>query len=182
MSLAINVQKNGDSARLLKLIKDVDGGVPKALYRTIDATQKKAKVEGSKKIRSQLDLKKAYVDARLFTGKPTYSNLSARLYASKRGILMTRFKYRLAKSGGVDVKIKPKSAWKNIPKAFILPRLKNSGVAGIAVRQNGKLKMRYAPSPSQVLNTFLPELRVEMGEFANERLKKEVETIIRRGR
>ena len=182
MSLSIDVQSNGDSARLLKLIKDVDQGVPKALFRTVQATQKKAKVEASKKIRSQLDLKKAYVDARLFTGKPSYSNLSARLYAAKRGILMTRFKYRLSKRGGVDVKIKPKSAWKNLPKAFILPKLKNSGVPGIAVRTGGRIKVLHAPSPSQVLNSFLPELREEMGEFANERLKKEVETIIRRGK
>lgn len=182
MSLAINVQSTGDSARLLKLIKDVDQGVPKALYRTLNATQKKAKVEASKKIRSQLDLKKAYVDARLFTGKPTYSNLSARIYASKRGILMSRFKYRLKKKGGVDVKIKPRSPWKHLPKAFVLPRLKNSGVAGIAVRTGGRLKVLHAPSPSQVLNNYLAELREEMGEFSNDRLKKEVETIIRRGR
>lgn len=182
MSLILSVESKGRVQELLALIEDVDNGSTRALYRTLDATQKKAKVEASKKIRSQLKLSKAYVDERLFTGNPSWSNLTARLYANKRGILLSRFEHRSAKNGGVDVKIKPGSPWRNLPNAFILPRLKNSGVPGIAVRTGGKLKVLHAPSTSQVLNTYLPELQEEMAEFALERLSKEVETIIRRAR
>ncbi len=181
MSLSITVEQSGRN-ELLALIADIENGAEKALYRTLKATQDKAKIEASKKIRTQLKLSKAYVDGHLFVGKPSYSNLSAKLYATKRGILMSRFDHRSAKKGGVDVKIKPTGGYKNLPGAFILPRLKNVELPGIAVREKGKLKVLHAPSVSQVLNSYMPELRDEMAEFAADRLRKEVETIIRRGK
>lgn len=183
MNLGLSVKDKGVS-RILNLVKDVEAGREKLLYRTLSATQSKMKVEASKKIRTQLALKKAYVDERLKVGKVSYQNLTARLTANKRGILMTRFAYRRnrKKNGGYDVKIKPKGGYKNLPGAFLLPRLKNSGVSGLAIRKGKKLKVLHAPSVSQVLSTFLPELKDEMSAFAQERLRKEVSSIIRRGR
>lgn len=172
-----------DSVQVQRLIGYLDGidyGAEKALYRTLTDVQKKAKVEASKKIRTQLALTKAYVDSKLRVGKPSYSNLTATVNAERRGVLMTRFAYRKTSRGtGYDVKINPSNGYKNLPGAFLLPQLKNSGVPGLAIRKNGKIEVLHAPSVSQVMNTFLPDLQKQMSEYAAVRLEKEVSGVLR---
>ncbi|MDR9499968.1 MAG: phage tail protein, partial [Hydrogenovibrio sp.] len=150
--------KGADVNRLIKLVSSVDGGAEKALYRTLKDAQKKGKVEASKQVRTQLNLKKAYVDGKIKTGKISYTNLTARIYASKRGLLLSRFKHRKLKRGGVNVKVKKGGATKRMPGAFLIRGLKNSGATGIAIRKKGKLDVLHGPSVSQVMDTFLPDI------------------------
>lgn len=179
--------KSGDTSRLLKLISDIEGGQQKALYRTLKATQAKMKTEASKQIRNApkhgLNLTKKYVDSKLKAGAISYTKMEARLSAEKRGVLMTRFPYSVT-SKGVRVKIKRKASRKFIKDAFVMPRLKNSHVPGIAVRKNNKLDVLHSPSISQALDQVLQktEFVEQMSTFAIERLSKEVETILRRAR
>ncbi len=174
--------KHGDAKRLLRYLDGIDDGAEKAIYRTLVATQKKAKTEASKLIRSNLALTKKYVDSKLSLGKPSYSNLTGRLIASKRGLLMTAFKYKPLKEGGYEVGVSGTYAspkFKSMPGAFLLPRLKNSNVPGLAIRKDHKLKMLYAPSVSQALNEHMPALQKQMAAFGLDRLKKEVAAVLR---
>lgn len=168
---------------LVSLLDGIDQGAEKALYRALKRVQSKAKTRVSQMIRNHpkhgLNLGAAYVKSKLNVGKPTYSNLTARLYASKRGTLLTRFPYRKKASGGINVKVLRKGSYKNLPGAFIMENLKNSGATGIAIRKGGKIKMLYAPSISQALNQHLPQLSDEMGEYALEALEKEVSGVLR---
>lgn len=182
--MANNLQISFDSqqvSRLLSYLDGIDNGAEKALYRTLTATQKKAKKEASTLIRKQLKLSKAYVDSKLKTGKPSYSNLTASVRAEKRGILLTRFEYRKnpIKGKGYQVKIKPTGGFKNFPHVSLLRNLKNSGVDGLASWEGGKWEMKYGPSVSQVMNTFLPTLSEQMSTYAAKQLEKEVSGVLR---
>lgn len=181
-----------DRARATTLLGYLDGisdGAEKALYNTLKKVNAKAKTEASNLIRKGskgqqgLALSKAYVDSKLKTNNPSYAKLQSRLYAARRGILMTRYKYRVNKNGGYDVGINgtfssPK--YKRLPGAFLLPTLKGSGVPGLAIRQNGKLKVLHSPSISQALQTHLDTLRKIVSPFANKVLEQEVNSVLRR--
>ena len=175
------------TTKLLKLIKDVEEGQEKALYRTLKAIQKKMIIDISKQIRNDpkhgLNLTKAYVDSKLKLGRISYTNLEARLSASKRGILLSQFPYTV-NSRGVSVKVKRKGRRKTLRGGFILPRLKNSHVTGIAIRRGGKADVLHGPSISQAFDQALKnsDITERLSSYAAERLKKEVESIIRRGR
>ncbi|MDA3807518.1 MAG: hypothetical protein PF440_06310 [Thiomicrorhabdus sp.] len=177
--------KRAHVKKLLELLDGIDYGAEKALYKTLVATQKKAKTDASKLIRdgstgsNGLNLSKKYVDGKLKVGKPSYSNLTARVYAGRRGVLLTNFPYKkLVRKGGYSVNVT--GLKKRIAGAFLINPLKYSGKAGIAIRKNGKLEVLHGPSVSQALNTHLESLQESMADYSHGRLAKEVAEVLRR--
>jgi hypothetical protein len=178
--------KQAHVKKLLGLLDGINYGAEKALYRTLVATQKKAKTDASKLIRdgstgsNGLNLSKKYVDGKLKVGKPSYSNLTARVYADRRGVLLSNFKYTKLKTGGYSVNVT--GLKKRIAGAFLIDPLKHSGKVGIAIRKNGKLEVLHGPSVSQALNTHLTRLQESMADYSHGRLDKEVASVLRRAR
>ena len=76
--------------------------------------------------------------------------------------------------GYIAVKIKPTGAASRLPGAFVVPKLKNSGVPGIAYRrpkdklgpEGGILRVLHSTSMTQVWSDVMPELAPEFAEFA----------------
>lgn len=181
-----------DVVRLLGMVKGIENGREKALFRTVKEVNQKGKLLASREVRKELALKAAYVKSKIKTNKPSYSNLTARIYARKRGIQLSRFMTgqikKKAKNGGmkragVKVRVTPGSRISKMRGYFALP-LKN-GNFGIAKRVGtgrNDYEIQYGPSVSQVMDTYLPEIQAELRPVAREKLAKEIESILKRGR
>ncbi len=186
-------------SRVLKLVENIEKGREKALYRNVKAVQKKMKTMISAEIRKDpqhgLNLSKKYLDSKLRTGSISYSKLQARVYASRRGTLLSRFgatqrakttfvkKYgeKRKVNNGIAVKVLAKGRKKRMKGAFFI-RLKNSGVQGVAIRKGGKLKVLYGPSPDQAMAQVIKhsDIRERVSAFAAEDLRHQVTHLLRK--
>jgi len=158
---------------IVKNIKGSEKKIVAAQNSAINKTAAKAKTLASKKIREQVNLKAGYVGSHLKVKKSTFSTLSASIWATKRGVLMTRYPHRKIKKG-VKVKIKKGGAYRLINGGFIMTNLSNSGASGVAVRDNGKIKMLYSPSVSQVFNTVRDDIAPETDIYLQQQFEREI--------
>ena len=138
--------------------------LPQALARVVNRIASKVRTEASRRIRSKVALPASYVRERLFLRPATASKLEAVIYAKRRGVLVSRFKWRqlweknLTKSGrkaaGITGMIVPGRSY-TARRWFVIPMLKDSHVPGIAIRNSRARKdieVLHGPSVSQVFN------------------------------
>lgn len=161
----------------------------KILARSLNKTITRGQKRSSEEIRKQVNLKASYVKTKLRIYRASYSRLSARLSAEKRGVLMTRYPYSILKSGGASVKIKRTGARAKIPNAFLVNlRAGSESVQALAVRDsrggryktgNSRIKVLYSPSVSQVFNTVRDQVDSELAEFLSVATDKEIATFLR---
>jgi len=158
---------------IVKNIKDSEDKIIAAQNSAINKTAAKAKTLASKEIRAQVNLKAGYVGKHLTIKKSTFNTLTASIWATKRGVLMTRYPHRKIKKG-VKVNIKKGGGYRLIGGGFIMTNLSNSGASGIAVRENGKIKMLYSPSVSQVFNTVRDDITPETDKYLQLQFEREI--------
>jgi len=186
-------------------LKGISGEAPKVLTRSLNRTAQKAQTEGSKEIRKQVNLKAAYVKARLKVNKASYRNLTSSITTPVRGVLLSRFSTDRTISGdgvswirppkvpsrGIRVKVDPSSGAKVVSghpettgKPFYIV-LKNSGRVAIAGRRTtpgprgGKLKVFYGPSLSQVFDDVVDDIQGPMGDFLQKEADKNIAAVLR---
>lgn len=158
MNIILKGQK--DLERKLKKMK---GAISKGTVRAINKTASKVKTQAAKQIGQEVVLKASYIKKKLQITKATRNKEFAVIFATKRGILLSRFSNkqltRKAKQGGkknagISVKVGRKKSRKKMRGAFYI-RLKGSGATGIAIRKKGakgrnNFKIMHGPSVSQV--------------------------------
>ncbi len=188
-SISYNVELDRDALReAISLFEFVGGNSADALRVAINKAGPKVRTIASRAIRSQVNLKAAYVNERLTFKRATRADLSGAIKTTARGLLLSRYSTDTAAHGygsvpkvpplGIRVKIKPGSAPKivtgdaeTVGKPFYMV-LKDSDAIGIVARlknpgpNGGKIKAFYGPSLSQVFNTVrddvLPAARDEL--------------------
>ncbi len=96
----------------------------------------------------------------------------AKVWASKRGLLLSRFPYRKqtlrnragrVKPQGVAIDVGRNKSRKYMPGVFEV-RLRGSGTIGLAMREqkgSRRFKVLHGPSASQIFDTLRPELSTE---------------------
>lgn len=160
-------------AEAVSLFEFVGGNTDNALRIAINKTTPKIRTASSRAIRDQVRLQAAYVNERLAILKATRKNLSGRIRAMSRGLLLSRFStdatvasdkvgwFRppLVPAQGIRVKVKPDGGSKVVTgdaetrgnKPFYMVINKGANVA-IAARLTGskKVKVFSGPSLSQV--------------------------------
>lgn len=186
MRIEIDERQMGELRLLIANLGDESN---KLLARSLNKTANKAKTLAAVKIRQQVNLKSAYVKSKLTVHRATYSNLSARLSAEKRGVLMTRYPYTLLRRGGATVKIKPTGPRKELPGAFLVNlRAGDRIVQALAWRDpkggvyrtgNAKIIVPYSPSVSQVFNTVRDDINDELGDYLLTTAESELAAILR---
>lgn len=162
-------------------LRNMPKQIAKAQSRALRKAAQQTKTETSRVVRSEVNLKKNYVDQqiRVTIGQVADGNVTAIISAKKRGVLLTRFPYSQLKKGGkpagVRVKVSPGSS-EIFKHAFpIILSLSYSGGGdlsgnvGLAVRrapdyQRLPLDVLHGPSVSQVFATFLPTLKTYAAE------------------
>jgi len=204
MSIDVRVDRSSIKGVQL-LLAGVADKAPRALARTLNRTASKSRTEASRAIRGQVKLSAAYVKDRLKVRKASPKNLSAAIATPSRGLLLSYYLYGITgvnqdtgrasrgmllkyKKGffsvanldqPLKVKIKPdKPPIKLGPEWFILPKLKNANLPGLAKRENGKLRL-HGPSLSQVFTDVKDEISGPMLDYQAEQFAKEVDTILR---
>lgn len=186
-----------------------DEAPPKILSRALNATAKKARTEGSKAIRKEVNLKASYVNSRLTIRKATFRNLQSKVITPNRGLLLSRFSTNAqvrneniswikpppqVPKRGIKVKVSPpgggsKTITGDPPDTKGQPfyiALSN-GRAAIAARRKqlgpprggGKLKVFYGPSLSQVFNNVVDDLRGPLAEYQEEQVSKQIDSVLR---
>lgn len=171
------------------MVKGVAVNGPKVLSRSLNKTATKARTVSSKKIREQVSLKAAYVNSKLKIKRATWKNLTAKLEAEKRGVLMTRYPHTLLKSGIISVKIKKTGRRAKLSGAFKTTiRAGGKTVDVIAVRDpeggrystgNSKFKVLYSPSVSQVFSSVRDQVDDDMSVYLLNVTEQELNAVMR---
>jgi hypothetical protein len=187
------------------LLNGIQDQAPKILTRSLNRTAQKARTDGSREVRKQVNLKAAYVKDRLKIRKASFRNLQAGVSTPIRGLLLSRFSTNRQISGdsvswirppqvparGIKVKVDPSSGAKVVtggsdtkgkPFYLILP---GSGRVAIASRRRttgpkgGKLKVLYGPSLSQVFDDVIADISGPLNEFLSDEVDKNIDTALR---
>ena len=174
--------------RLLQ-VKNGDG-LLLAMTRALNKTSDKAKTAGAQEIYKQLNLTSAYIKQQISSAKDspsnraTFNNLVSKVTARRRGIRLARFltnesAVHYGSPGTIPrVKVKRGGATKPITGGFLL-KLKYAGVPGLFVRQGGKLKHLYGPSPSQAFESVKDDISPAMAAYMQVQLKTQAEGVLR---
>lgn len=201
----MNVQIDKASLSNVRFVlRGIQDEAPKILSRALNATAKKARTEGSKAIRKEVNLKASYVNSRLTIRKATFRNLQSKVITPNRGLLLSRFstnaqvrneniswiKPPQVPKRGIKVKVSPGGGSKTITgdpetkgQPFYIAL--NNGRAAIAARRKqlgprgGKLKVFYGPSLSQVFNNVVDDLRGPLAEYQEEQVSKQIDSVLR---
>lgn len=179
--MRVSIDKNQLNETLV-MLKGLELEGPKILSRSLNAAATFGRKRANQEIRKQVRLKSPYINKKLKIKRATWSNLSARITAEKRGVLMTRFPHTVLKRGGVTVGIKAGGKRKKLPGAF-KTRVKAGDdyvdviaipAPGFFTTGNPKFKVLYAPSVSQVFNTVRDDIDSEVMEFLDIDVEKQI--------
>lgn len=166
---------------LRKLGPDVD----KVLTRAVNRTADKARTVGGRKIREQVNLKANYVRENLKVTYARKGQATARVTATRRPVLLTRFNARQLSRGGNPAGVSfaiTKRKGKSINRSAFFIRLRagkvnQAGAIGVVAREfEGKgtrdkrvgrtpLKVFHGPSVDQVFRDVRREIEPEVGRF-----------------
>jgi hypothetical protein len=189
MTVAYAVQVDPAQVKdAVSLFEFVGGNTDEALRVSINKTAPKTRTIASREIRNQVRLQAAYVNERLSIIKATRKNLSGRIRAASRGLLLSRFstdplisgdkvgwiRPPLVPGSGIRVRVKPDGAVKTVTgdsetrgnKPFYMVLNGGQNVA-IAARLTGskKIKVFSGPSLSQVFNTVRADVTPQAAEI-----------------
>jgi hypothetical protein len=183
----MKVMLSGLEAATLRL-QDVKNVTPRAAMRAVNKTAEKGNTLASRAIRSQVNLTAGYVKDHLrIAAKATEDNLTARIVAEPRPVLLSRFgATQLWKKGktvpkrtaGVSVKVKAGGARKKLRGAFFI-RLKDSGALGVAVRVNGsprnEIDVLHGPSVDQVFRSVREDIAPELQDYLTDTFRAQLQ-------
>lgn len=197
ISVEINRAQLQDAQERLAHIKN---GASRALSRALNKTASKAKTLASRAIRDQINLSAAYVRQNLrgpangFDYKATVNKLTAKLSASKRGILLYQFSTNSVAATGrppeqIKVRVKPGRAIA-IPSAFwvrtkgsnkLTPAVRNSVLRQLNMTRtfdSGSFTILHGPSLSQVFSTVKDDIGGDMSQVLVDNFAHEMEWLL----
>lgn len=177
-----------------KNLRNIPKNIEEAQLRTLKKVARQTKTEVSRVIRSEVSLKKDYVDSKIQVTIATLGNntIKAIISAEKRGMLLTRLPYRQLKRG-IKVQTK-KGRWTTFEHAFIvaLNTQYNAETTAIATRmppqyltwisgtrRRAPIDVKHGPSVSQIFSTFLPQLQTYAVERYDIVMKQELRYLLR---
>lgn len=180
----------------------IKNGAARALSRALNKTASKAKTVASRAIRDQINLSAADVWENLkgpangFAYKATVNQLTARLSAPKRGLLLYHFATNAVAATGrpptpIKLKIKPAGGAVTLASGFWI-RTKDSNKITPAVRNvilirlgmtrwvSGKLPYTalHGPSPSQVFADVKDDIGADMSAVLAANLNHEMDWLL----
>ena len=178
----------------------IKNGAARALSRALNKTASKAKTIASRAIRNQINLSAAYVRENLkgpasgFAYKATVNKLTARLSASKRGVLLYQFSTNSVAATGrppeqIKVRVKPGRSVA-IPSAFwvrtkgsnkLTPAVRNSVLRQLNMTRttdSGSFTVLHGPSLSQVFNTVKDDIGGDMNQTLTDNFAHEMEWLL----
>ena len=178
----------------------IKNGAARALSRALNKTASKAKTIASRAIRNQINLSAAYVRENLkgpasgFAYKATVNKLTARLSASKRGVLLYQFSTNSVAATGrppeqIKVRVKPGRSVA-IPSAFwvrtkgsnkLTPAVRNSVLRQLNMTRttdSGSFTVLHGPSLSQVFNTVKDDIGGDMSQTLVDNFAHEMEWLL----
>lgn len=198
---------SGQVDEALALFTFLGGNSSDAIRVGTNKALPKVKTLSSRTIRSQVRLLASYVNDRLSVFKATRSNLTGRISAASRGILLSRYstdsnvrsnKVSWVKppplpARGARVKVKPNGGTQAVSggpgeisgKPFYLV-LRNSRQLAIAGRRSklgaegGRIKVFYAPSVSQVFSSVREEVLTEASEIHESEVLNAISFLLRK--
>lgn len=175
-AVSFSVDVDRDSVKeALSLFTFLGGNSDEAVRVATNKTVPRVRTRASQEIRSQVRLKAGYVKDRLRITKATRKNLTAKISANARGVLLSRYSTDTSITGdkvtwlkpppvparGPRVKVKPSGSPKSVAgrpgeiagRPFYMV-LKNSRALAIAARKpGGGIGVFYGPSVSQTFDT-----------------------------
>lgn len=105
-----------------------------AASKAVNRTAQKIHSESIERMMNEVNLSESYIRKHFkIANRATPNNLRARISATARGTLLTRYPY-LATSDGISVRVNAKGGYRNMKGAFLARNLKGSFATGIAMR------------------------------------------------
>ena len=187
------VQKRIDIVTAQRRLGLLAQRVNPAVVRVLNRMATTVRLEASRRIRGKLALPATYVRERLNVLKATNARPVAVIFAKRRGVLLTRFKWRQLferntskpgrKRAGVAGVILPGRPYR-ARKFFVIPQLNNSNGPGIAIR-TGKgrdaFEVLHAPSVSQAFALVRDDLSDEYSARVKSAVANELQRLANLG-
>lgn len=108
--------------------------INKAAAKAVNKTTQKIYLESIEMMMDEVNLSESYIKKHFrIASRANPNNLRARISATARGTLLTRYPY-LAYNEGVKVRVNAKGGFQSMKGAFIARNLKGSFATGIALR------------------------------------------------
>lgn len=169
------------------ILNDIRLNGPKILSRTLTKAAKKGRDVAGKSISTDYNLTQKYIKSKLFVTDATQSRLTAKITAARRGVLLTHYKPKVLKRGGVNVFIR-KGRKKEMPGAFAttvmagssrIPVIALPGKGGKYSTGNRKIDVLHAPSVSQLFNQYRNQIDAQLADYLAEQTDKEIAATMR---
>lgn len=149
--------------------------------QTLNAGARRGRTRVVDGYRNEIDIPRGYALSKVRLSPASFSNgqFEATISADKKGLLLSRFKYRSRRRQGVDVKVGKGSGFKRIAYAFVLHA--RNGTDVIAFRKPGQRKYNtlYGPSPSQVFESQSPQIRAELDVYMTGEMNRRINLELR---
>lgn len=163
---------------LEKKLRKAKTAISKGTVRSINRTATKVRTQASKKIGQEVALKAGYIKDKLKITKASRNKEYAIVFATKRGVLLSRFApkqlLKKAKQGGkkyagISIKVGRKKPRKKMRGAFLI-KLKNSNTMGVAYRKKGakgrkNYEVLHGPSVSQVWDNVKDNMKKDIQDW-----------------
>lgn len=186
----------------LSLFAFLGGNSDEAIRVATNKAVPRVRTESSKQIRSQIRLKAGYVNGRLTITKATRKNLTSKISAPSRGILLSRFSTDTSLTSdkvtwlkppplparGPRVKVKPDQSPKGVAgkpgeitgKPFYMVLRNSRALAIVGRKPGGGIKVFYGPSVSQAFTDVRDDVLQEAAEIYEKELLDAVRFLLQK--
>lgn len=167
----VKVSLSGLKEQLSRL-DEVPKKINRAALMALNDTGETLRAQILKEMGETVNIKRQVLRDRVRITKARRIADAVRIWALKRGLVLSHFPhkqmYRTRKKGKrvrAGIRVNVGGTEKYLPGAFIVPSMGSSKTDGLIARRTGKdrlpIEVLYGPSPSQILNTRLPDYREE---------------------
>lgn len=180
----------------LKRIDAIPTKAKSAVVMAINDTAETIRARVLRDIGGEVNIKRQLLRERVMLTRATRGRLSARVWALKKGLVLSHFPHQQlwtkGKNGkrrraGVRVNVSGKTSL--MPGAFIVALAGSGKTDGLIFVRTGnrskeervgglsrsKIKALYGPSPSQILNTHLPDYATEGQRLLDSNVRRQLE-------
>ncbi len=180
----------------LKRLDAIPAKSRSALVMAVNDTAETIRAHVLRDITGEVNIKRQLLRERVLLTRATRGRISARVWALKKGLVLSHFPHKQlwtkGKGGkrrraGVQVNVSGRTSV--LPGAFIVALAGSGKTDGLIFIRTGKrskeerggglsrskIEALYGPSPSQILNTHLPDYTAEGERLLNANVRRQLE-------
>lgn len=179
----VNVKGQQDALKRLDVLPQK---IRRAALMALNDTGETLRAQILREMGGEVNIKRPVLRDRVRLTKARRWGDTVRIWALKRGLVLSHFPHRQmyekrkkGKRVRAGIRVNVSGVEKTLKGAFLIRSLGSSKTDGLIARRTGKdrlpIKILYGPSPSQILNTRLPDYQAEGERVLRRELVRQLE-------